>query len=159
MRLAGLPAALARARPYSECRLPQIGRTGELPEVRRVGQVEVLNEISRGGMGVVYKAPHKRVNRGGALQTVSAGFFLSTDVLIKRLRAEAKVVAALDHPNIVPLYEIGEQDGYPYLILKLIPGGNLERHRSRLRRNPRAAVRLMAKVARTVHYAHSHGVL
>jgi eukaryotic-like serine/threonine-protein kinase len=59
----------------------------------------------------------------------------------------------------VPLYEIGEQDGYPYLILKLIPGGDLERHRGRFSRNPRAAVRLMAKVARTVHYAHSHGVL
>jgi serine/threonine protein kinase len=159
MRLAGLPAALARSRPYSECRLPQIGRTGELPEVWRVGQFEVLNEIARGGMGVVYKARHKRLNRVVALKTIRPSLSCSTDVLIKRLRAEAKVVAALDHPNIVPLYEIGEQDGYPYLILKLIPGGNLERHRSRLRRNPRAAVRLMAKVARTVHYAHSHGVL
>ena len=59
----------------------------------------------------------------------------------------------------MPLYEIGEEDGYPFLILKLIPGGDLERHRGRLSRNPRAAVRLMAKVARTVHYAHSHGVL
>ena len=69
------------------------------------------------------------------------------------------MLAALDHPNIVPLYEIGEHDGYPYLILKLITGGDLERHVPRLSSNPKAAVRLMAKVARTVHYAHRHGIL
>jgi serine/threonine-protein kinase len=159
MRLAALPAALARARPHSEHQLPQIGWARKVPDVRGLGEFEVLNEIARGGMGVVYKARHKRLNRVVALKTIRPGVSCSPDVLIRRLRAEAKVVAALDHPNIVPLYEIGEQDGYPYLILKLIPGGDLERHRSRLSRNPRAAVRLMAKVARTVHYAHSHGIL
>ena len=124
-----------------------------------LGQFEVLNEIARGGMGVVYKARHRRLNRVVALKTIRPGLSCSTDVLIRRLRAEAKVVAALDHPNIVPLYEIGEEGGFPYLILKLIPGGDLERHRGRFSSNPRAAVRLMAKVARTVHYAHKHGVL
>ena len=88
-------------------------------------------------MGVVYKARHKRLNRVVALKTIRPGVACSTDVLIRRLRAEAKVVAALDHPNIVPLYEIGEEGGYPYLILKLIPGGDLERHQPRLSRNPR----------------------
>ena len=159
LRLAGLPPALARSRPYSESRLSQPGRQPDLPVLRGLGQFEVLNEIARGGMGVVYKARHKRLNRVVALKTIRPGVACSTEMLIKRLRAEAKVVAALDHPNIVPLYEIGEEDGYPYLVLKLIPGGNLEKHRGRFRRNPRAAVRLIAKVARTVHYAHSHGVL
>jgi tRNA A-37 threonylcarbamoyl transferase component Bud32 len=158
-RFAGLPAALARAKPYPESRLPMPGFHPELSNSPGLGQFELLNEIARGGMGVVYKARHKRLNRVVALKTIRPGVSCSTDVLVRRLRTEAKVVAALDHPNIVPLYEIGEEDGYPYLILKLIPGGDLERHRGRLSRNPRAAVRLMAKVARTVHYAHSHGVL
>ena len=158
-RMAGLPAALARARPCHQSRLPPPGNRAEVADSRRLGPFELLNEIARGGMGVVYKARHRRLNRVVALKTIRPGVSCSTDVLIRRLRAEAKVVAALDHPNIVPLYEIGEEDGYPYLILKLIPGGDLERHRRRLGRNPRAAVRLMAKVARTVHYAHKHGVL
>ena len=69
------------------------------------------------------------------------------------------MVASLDHPNIVPLYEVGEHCGRPYLVLKLIPGGDLERHVPRLRANPRAAARVLARVARTVHYAHLRGVL
>jgi serine/threonine protein kinase len=161
LRMAGLPAALARTKTVSECQppLPQTSHQLELQEFCAIGQFEVLNEIARGGMAVVYKARHKRLNRVVALKTIRPGVSCPTDVLVKRLRAEAKVVAALDHPNIVPLYEIGEERGYPYLVLKFIPGGDLERHRGRLRENPRAAVRLMAKVARTVHFAHSHGVL
>ena len=157
----GRPARCAGTRAdLSPSRLSK-HRRSDRGSRRRVGlgEFELLNEIARGGMGVVYKARHKRLNRVVALKTIRPGVSCSTDVLVQRLRAEAKVVAALDHPNIVPLYEIGEEDGYPYLILKLIPGGDLERHRPRLSRNPRAAVRLMAKVARTVQYAHSHGVL
>jgi serine/threonine protein kinase len=110
-------------------------------------------------MGVVYKARHKRLNRIVALKTIQPGAARPTDDVVGRLRLEAKIVAALDHPNIVPLYEIGEHGGYPYLILKLIPGGDLERHVTRMSRSPRAAARLMAKVARTVRYAHLNGVL
>jgi serine/threonine protein kinase len=158
-RMAGLPAAPLRARPYRQTRFPLPSDHREVTAAPGLGPFELLNEIARGGMGVVYKARHRRLNRVVALKTIRPGVSCSTDVLIKRLRAEAKVVAALDHPNIVPLYEIGEVDGCPYLILKLIPGGDLERHRPRLSGNPRAAVRLMAKVARTVQYAHKHGVL
>ena len=110
-------------------------------------------------MGVVYKARHKRLNRIVALKTIQTGALHPADDVVRRLRIEAKVVAALDHPNIVPLYEVGEHGGYPYLILKLIRGGDLERHLPRLRRNPGEVARIMAKVARTVHYAHVHGIL
>jgi eukaryotic-like serine/threonine-protein kinase len=158
-RVAGLPRVRPRAgaRPLHRPSTTGLGR--ELAVTRAVGQFELLNEIARGGMGVVYKARHTRLNRVVALKTILPGVSCSTEVLVKRLRAEARVVAALDHPNIVPLYEIGEEAGYPYLILKLIPGGDLDRHQPRIGRDPRAAARLIARVARTVHYAHSHGVL
>jgi len=126
---------------------------------RGFGEFELLNEIASGGMGIVYKARHKRLNRIVALKTIEAGVARPSDDLVRRLRMEAALVAALDHPNIVPLYEIGEQGGCPYLVFKLVPCGDLERHVPRLSRNPRAAARLVAKVARTVHFAHLHGIL
>ena len=119
-RIAGLPAVPARANPHHS---PQIQSTGSLDDFRRrlaLGEFELLNEIARGGMGVVYKARHKRLNRIVALKTIRPGGSYSAEVLVRRLRAEARVVAALDHPNIVPLYQIGEEAGCPYLILKLI---------------------------------------
>ena len=73
LRLAGLPAALARARPYPECQIPQTGSHAKLPDVRGLGEFEVLNEIARGGMGVVYKARHRRLNPGGRTQDDSSG--------------------------------------------------------------------------------------
>jgi serine/threonine-protein kinase len=157
-RLAGFRQVAARGWARRQKR-PAASGTVQPAHARALGQFELLNEIARGGMGVVYKARHKRLNRVVALKTIRPGVSCSTDVLIKRLRAEARVVAALDHPNIVPLYEIGEEAGFPYLILKHIPGGDLERHQSRFGRDPRAAARLIARVARTVHYAHARGVL
>jgi eukaryotic-like serine/threonine-protein kinase len=134
--------------------------TGAARQARRdFGEFELLNEIATGGMGIVYKARHKRLNRIVALKTIHPSVLEPKNDVVRRLRIEARVVAALDHPNIVPLYEIGQEGGYPYLILKLMTGGDLERHVPRLCRKPRAAARLMAKVARTVHYAHLHGVL
>ena len=126
---------------------------------REIGEFEVLNEIASGGMGRVFKARHKRLNRIVALKTLRTDVLRPTDETFRRLRFEAEVIASLDHPNIVPLYEIGEHCGRPYLVLKLIPGGDLERHVPRLSKHPRAAARLLARVARTVHYAHLRGVL
>ncbi len=125
----------------------------------RCGEFEVLNEIACGGMGLVFKARHKRLNRIVALKTIRSGILPSTEETFRRLRFEAEVIASLDHPNIVPLYEVGEHCGRPYLVLKLIPGGDLERHVPRLRKKPRAVARLLARVARTLHYAHLRGVL
>src|SRR5262249_34385608 len=74
-------------------------------------------------------------------------------------RLEAEAVARLDHPGIVPIFEMGELAGYPFLCLKLIEGGDLDRHLARYRNDPDAAARLMAEVARAVHYAHQRGIL
>ncbi len=135
------------------------GSGEELSAAHGFGEFELLNEIAHGGMGTVYKARHKRLDRVVALKTIEPELARPSDELVTRLRREAKLVAALDHPNIVPLYEIGERGGYPYLVFKLVPCGDLERHARRFPRNPRAAARLVAKVARTVHYAHRQGVL
>jgi serine/threonine-protein kinase len=126
---------------------------------REIGDFELLNEIASGGMGLVFKARHKRLNRIVAIKTIRTGVLKPTEEILRRLRFEAEVIASLDHPNIVPLYEVGEHCGYPYLVLKLIPSGDLERHIPRLRKDPHAAARILARVARTVDYAHMHGVL
>jgi serine/threonine-protein kinase len=158
-RRAGLSRRPVATRSRAWCR-KRSGRSGaELSSRYRFGEFELLNEIAKGGMGIVYKARHKRLNRIVALKTIEPRVTRPSSDLVRRLRMEARLVAALDHPNIVPLYEIGEQDGYPFLVFKLVPCGDLERHLPRLFKNPRAAARLVAKVARTVDYAHRHGIL
>jgi serine/threonine-protein kinase len=122
------------------------------------GDYEVLERIGQGGMGLVYKARQKRLNRLVALKMILAGRFASeTDV--KRFQNESAVVAELDHPNIVPIYEVGEHDGYNYFSMKLIDGGNLDRHKSEFPANPRRAAQVIATVARAIHHAHQRGVL
>ncbi len=123
------------------------------------GDFELLDEIATGGMGVVFKARHKRLNRIVALKTIRLSALKPGADAIQRFRIEAEAVARLDHPQIVPIYEMGEHGGCPFLSLKLISGGDLERHVPRLRDNPRAIARLISDVARAVHYAHLRGIL
>jgi eukaryotic-like serine/threonine-protein kinase len=158
-RRAGLARPLAGLAARAESFKGAKGSSDKLPAAHDFGEFELLNEIAHGGMGTVYKARHKRLDRVVALKTIEPELARPSDEMVSRLRQEAKLVAALDHPNIVPLYEIGERGGYPYLVFKLVPCGDLERHARRLSRNPRAAARVVAKVARTVHYAHRQGVL
>src|SRR5262249_34282746 len=84
---------------------------------------------------------------------------LATYAEIHRFRQEAEAVAELDHPNIVPIYEIGQAEDQPYFSMKLIEGDDLTRHVARLKANPRASAALVAKVARAVHYAHQRAIL
>jgi serine/threonine protein kinase/Tfp pilus assembly protein PilF len=122
------------------------------------GDYELLEEIGRGGQGVVYRAHQKSLNRTVALKVIGWGY-CATEAHLKRFRREAEAAASLEHPCIVPIYEVGEREGSCYFSMKFVEGGQLDEV---VKREPMAisrAVELIAKLARTVHYAHEHGVL
>ena len=121
------------------------------------GEYDICEEVGRGGTCVVYKARHRTYNRLVALKTVRTSR-LSDEDAVRRFRNEAETVAALDHPNIVPIYEIAEEDGQLYFSMKLLDG-SLKTRLDEFKNNPQAAARLLVTVARAVEYAHRRGVL
>ena len=124
-----------------------------------LGNYQILEEIGRGGMGVIYRARQRHSRRIVALKRISSYHADSQDTLM-RFRREAQAAANLDHPNILPIYEVSEsQDGLPFFSMKFAGGGSLLEAASALRSQPRRAVALMAKVARAVQYAHEQGIL
>ena len=122
------------------------------------GDYELLEEIGCGGQGVVYRAHQKSLNRTVALKVIGLGRWATT-AHIKRFRLEAEAAARLNHPCIVPIYEVGERDGVCYFSMGLVEGGQLD---AILKREPVPiwrAVELIDKLARTIHYAHEHNIL
>src|SRR6266487_3836299 len=122
------------------------------------GDYELLEEIGRGGQGVVFRARQKSLNRTVALKVIGLGQW-ATKAHLKRFRLEAEAAARLEHPGIVPIHEVGERDGSCYFSMKFVEGGQLDEVARREPMPIRRAVELIAKVARTLHYAHEHGIL
>jgi len=122
------------------------------------GDYELLEEVGRGGQGVVFRARQKSLNRIVALKVINLGEWASK-AHVKRFRREAEAAAGLEHPGIVPIHEVGERDGSCYFSMKFVEGGQLDEIAKREPMPIRRAVELIAKVARTVHYAHEHGIL
>ena len=123
-----------------------------------LGDYELLEEIGRGGQGVVFRARQRSLNRTVALKVISLGQWASRAHL-KRFRREAEAAASLEHPGIVPVYEVGERDGSCYFSMRFVEGGQLDQVTKREPMSLRHATELIAKVARTVHYAHEHGIV
>lgn len=147
------------------------------------GGYEILEEIARGGMGTVFKARQQKLNRLVALKVVSGGALASRE-LVERFRNEAEAAARLSHPNIVPIYEVGEHEGQPFFSMEFIEGGTLAQHLAEGKRgrgekesvkpldvhissaalppgsfSERRAAELVIALAHAVHFAHQRGIL
>ena len=128
------------------------------------GDYELVNEIARGGMGVIYRARQVSLNRPVAVKMILSGELASPDD-VARFRTEAEAAANLDHPVIVPIYEIGECDGQHYFSMKLIEGESLSQRLAReagppqSREQMRERVKLVAAACRGIHYAHQRGII
>ena len=139
--------------PVAEATSPTFGRP-----LRYFGDYELIDEIARGGMGVVYKARQISLNRTVAVKMILTGR-RPMAVEVNRFRASTRAAAGLQHPNIVPIYEIGEQDGHDYFSMEFVEGPNLAQV---VRDNPLPAARAanyVRTIAEAVHYAHERGVL
>lgn len=152
-----LLAAHARARTL----LPGGGLAGppaRLSTGQRIGDYELLEVVGEGGAGVVYRARQVSLDRIVAIKVLRSGRFASAGELV-RFRAEAELAARLDHPLIVPVFEIGELDGAPYFSMKLIEGASLAERVSDFAGDFAASAKLVAEIARAVHHGHQRGVL
>ncbi len=126
--------------------------------VRYFGDYELIREIGRGGMGIVYKARQISLNRSVALKMIRSAALASEDEL-RRFQNEAEAIALLDHPHIVPILEVGNHEGQRYFSMKLIAGLSLDKKLVDYTTDPKSAARLLQKAAEAVHHAHQRGIL
>lgn len=134
------------------------GKTTSRPFPRRIGDFELLEELGRGGMGVVYRATQVSLNRAVALKMILPGRLASVADL-SRFRAEAAAAAKLKHPHVVSVHEFGEFDGQPFFVMPLVEGGTLAKRLADGPLSSRAAAELLIPVCRAVAAAHRHGIL
>jgi serine/threonine protein kinase/tetratricopeptide (TPR) repeat protein len=149
---------LFRSEDEEEVHPAQLPNENRVPNFGKLGDYELLEEIGRGAQGVVYRARQKSLNRIVALKVIGLGHW-ATRAHLKRFRLEAEAAARLDHPLIVPIHEIGESNGSCYFSMQLVEGGQLDQVLRRQPMRSRPAAELIAKLARTVHYAHERGIL
>src|ERR1700757_5250663 len=142
---------------FEECVPPR--KSERLAEMLgELGDYELLEEVGRGGQGVVFRARQKSLDRTVALKVISLGQWAS-EAPRKRFRGEPHAAASLDHPSIVPIYEVGERDGSCYFSMKFVEGGQLDEVVKRTPMSIRQSAELIKKGARTVHYATEQGIL
>jgi TolB-like protein/tRNA A-37 threonylcarbamoyl transferase component Bud32/Tfp pilus assembly protein PilF len=143
------------------CLLTTAIEEGDLEEPisgSRIQDYDLLNEVARGGMGIVYRARQRMPPRIVALKMILPANVGSAEAL-KRFRAEAEAAASLEHEGILPIYAVGEHDGAPFYSMKFAEGGTLSARIERYRDKPREAAALIAKLARAVAFAHEKGIL
>jgi WD40 repeat protein/serine/threonine protein kinase len=145
----------ARRPPTLKEELPPAAAASNWPSV---AGYEVLDELGRGGMGVVYKARQVKLNRLVALKMILAGAYAGEDALT-RFRTEAEAVARLQHPNIVQIHEVGEADGKPFFSLEFCDGGSLADQLAGTPLPPPEAARLVETLARAMDAAHRAGII
>ncbi|HEX4123734.1 MAG TPA: serine/threonine-protein kinase, partial [Tepidisphaeraceae bacterium] len=146
--------------------LPDVGAADSGPETPMVPGLprsiapgfKILGELGRGGMGAVYKAWQIRLKRIVALKVIRADAYADSGAAARFL-AEAEAAARLQHPNIVPAFEVGEHEGMGYLVLEYEAGGGLDRRLAGMLQNPDDSARLIETLARAIHHAHQHGIV
>jgi tRNA A-37 threonylcarbamoyl transferase component Bud32 len=124
----------------------------------RFGDYDLCEEIARGGMGVIYRARHRKLKRTVALKMIRPERLMrAADV--RRFKNETRIIARLDHPNIIPILNVGQVDGIHFFTMRMVQGRDLESRRTEFLSDVRRAARLVWAVAAAIHHAHQHGVL